>query len=457
MRPGILSAASSLPPPPNPAPVPLLRSVIVGLTRRPLDPADERAARALTPPDAPETARALALAAALSLRDRVALATEQQTAREDAPADAPPPAPAYPRAVATHVAAYLNASAALLGDPDVRLAADLGLALPAGTLADALERGMRATPIDLDYYAVLGARGRWLAAQHPRFARRVSFLAGPDVPGGAKQRLAYAAYHFAEWRRQPAQTAHRDALRCVIAATKWPPDAFGALSRGLDSGALAAWFSPRAFAKTCFASAADRAFAKTTLTHLGNGEGTARERIEVSGGLTAELLSELGPRILAARDARAAELVLRRAAGSRDVLLRKHPGLPPLAGALPAEAYADVVDYLLVHGDEGLGRAVIDEVLAASPHPVSRATTLAWAEDLAAAPRFAYAFGPGSPAAPGRARRFAWKLNPAALPDVLDPEFAVGADPLRHRHLIALLSARQRIEAAHPLSAPVFA
>ena len=360
---------------------PALRSALLGLTHARLDASAREAADGLLSGGAQrDEDRLLALAAARSLADR--LGPRPRPAEKSSPADTAPPRESDARADRA-LADYLAATALLAGGaPETSFPAALRLTCPPAELPDFAEAALRRKSVPAAAYAVLGPRGRWVLAQHPRFRRRVAFLTEAVLPQGEARAEAYLRYHLAAGALGDAGSrehllgklptfvpkASGQLVRLLLEADKLP-----ALLRARD------WLAAAQGKRGVFEHerAAWRAQLSGEAVELP--EGPPRP-----SGKTpeADAFSSLAGRAVSARDEPSAERLLTEAALGPNRLLASHPLLRQLVAVLGAAAYGRLVDLVADRHPQGRRAPVYHLLLATGLHPVSVQTSAAWLAEL---------------------------------------------------------------------------
>ena len=425
---------------------PLLASALLGTARRPLTPADRARARELLPGVDDDRRLALALAAARSLADRVRLDRAVLPTDDSPSRDIP-----LREATATDdlLAAYIDATQLLTGKPDTRYFSTRGLTVPAQRLYDLLVAtvGGRGA-IHYSVFLALGARGRWLARQHPRFRSRVAFLDADRLPRNKWQRIPYAAVALA---RRTAVEDDADEKRASLPGLAGA--AGGLIERSVREGVLI-----EALGWTAALQLA-----------LGDRPPTAAERDALDRSLHSDHWPARAAALLAAKPARAsasqpfdrerfgeeaaaaiglgdggwAAGLVGVALASEDLLAIRHPALPGLVRLLDPGPFAELLDRARIRFPRGWRDPGLLRLFLASAHPVSPLASDEWVTDAVRAP-----VGGNASLAGQHPHRLDVRSVDRAAELVHDfPDSAAAAA------LLALLSARERLDAARPIVA----
>lgn len=424
--------------------MPLLPSLIVGLSRKPLAAPEQAIAGNLGLGEQSPATQALGLLAAQSLAQR----SRVDTASAQASHDTIPAHPDYGNLGAS-IADYLDASRLVAGKPEVTFLVDRGLLAPGPWLLNLLETRFRTPPIPWQAYGLLGPRGGWLARMHPRFAGKLTFLSRDAVPKSAKQRVAFAAYHWANLRAFPELASAQNGLRVALGGLKLSPEDFGLLSRALEKRELIptlpqnTWIrlfegkaALRVYERVWLGKALDdaEAFAKTEAAS------TTLQRLAETEDLTDdwELLTEAA---LIAKDREAAARLLRLSAKQQNALLVNHPRVVWLASILDAPAYARVMERAAERYPKGWRDPMVVALAECSPHPFSQSLSEHLVHESL------HHFGPPSESL---AVRFISKLHPSSA-ELLMEELHNAQSSRIGSALLAMLLAKRVISQAVPL------
>ena len=457
--------------PPHPTPTPVTpAALLLGLSRRPLSPADEARARRLTPAVARPPQRGLAL---LSVESLTARSADLAAGRPDGIAPLPPPPP-HPDlgGVAPPLLALVRDLRALKSDGLARLLRRRGLLLPAAALPDELARLKRQRSLTADDFLGLGPRGAYLLPLAERSPYREATLFSPQGLRGA---FAKTAAERARQTRAPLvgyvlgllgatglpeelKRPYRAAIAQVLTAAELPAPAGQAALVLLGHDRLGATVAPDVLAQALsheHSSVPLPALVQSRLLKAAGPLDTACAKTLQDASTQASELLSAHPRTAApAADQlaalAAATFLLDASATAADLLcacvtaddrlLGEHPALGTLLAAMDAADFARSLHAFAERSPRGWAHPLLPPWLADTDHRLGPEDS----ERLVADALSSYGPAPGS-----LATRFPLRLDPDVA-EVLHAFEQQGRGGALARRLASVLAQAPQIAAAYP-------
>ena len=446
-------------------------SLLLGLSRKPLSPADESRAARLTPPHASPARKGLALLSVDGLAYASADLSAESATSPPQLLPPPPPHPDYGSATPTLVA-LAEDMRALQSAGLPRFLRRRGLLSPAPMLPFELSRLKRRRRLGAEDFVGLGPRGAYLM---PLVAQAPYREATQFSPQGARAAFAKTASQRAVKTRdailgyvlgllgaigldQETKQPYRAFAQWLVAEARWPSATTRAAQVLLERDRLAAVVAPEVLAQALTSGApaaplpplASYRLLRAAALHdveLRNARDAARGRAE-------EYLSSFGraARVPAAEDlprlATAAYVLRASATAARvfgdcvrgdDRLQREHPALGVLLAAMDAGDFARSVNAFAAATPRGWGHPLITTWLGDTDHRLSPDDS----ERLVVDALTAYTPGP-----PALAQRFPLRLDPCVA-EVLHAYEERGRGGATARRLGSVLAQAARISAVY--------
>ena len=448
-------------------------SLLLGLSRRPLSPADESRARRLTPAVATPAQRGLALLTVDALEARTAdLAAAPAVGTEYLPP--PPPHPDY-GATETALLALVDDFRALSARGLPRFLRRRGLLLPAATLTDELARLRRARELAPGHFLGLGPRGAYLLPLVEQSPYREAALFSPEGIGQAfaktppkralRTRGPLLGYTLgllgARGLPEALKRPYRDALAEVLRAAALADDTRRAALALLAADQLGATLSPEVLAQALpgagdavplpplqhyrllrAAAPVDAACAKTLQDAVTRASGFLAD-FDPDAPPRAEKLPQVAAAIYLLRAGATAARVFRACVTADDHLLREHPALTTLLAATDATQYARCIHDFAESSARGWAHPAIASWLADTDHCLGPDDS----ERLVSDALLRYGPGPAS-----LAERYPLALHPDVV-EVLHEFEERGRGVATARRLTSVLAQAARVTAAYPMLA----